>query len=864
MALLERQSQIDRLHGFLADAARGRGRVAALIGEAGVGKTTLAQAFAESVGDGARRAWGTCEDLSIPDPLGPLHDLARAVHWDLADALGRHSYRLPLFSEALGVLDAPDLPSLLVIEDLHWADDATLDFVRFLGRRIRGTRILLLVTARNDQTDGRRQVRRALADVPADDVERLDVPLLSEAAVGRLARDAGRNGGAVYRATAGNAFFVTELLRAGSDEEAPQSVRDAVLARVDRLSPGGRGVMDAVSIFPRRAEAALVAALCGPDVATHAEECVERGLLTALGDDYAFRHEIARRAVEMMLPPVRRRDLNTRALAVLRDWPDVPVARLVHHAHEARDAAAVRIFAPAAARQAARIGAHREAAGHYMTALAHANTFLTAERAALYEACAFESHLIGRMDQAIRAQGAALALHRADGDRLREGDGLRWLSRLSYLAGDRAAADAYAEQAVELLSGLPPGPELAMAHSNLCHLAMLANDTRQALALGETAIALAEALDRPDILCHALNNVGTSEQWHDAGRGRQLLDRSLAIALEHDFQEHAARTYTNRGCFEIGELDHAAARQVLDAGIAYCTERDLDTWRDYMAGWRAELLLREGRWDEAAAEALRVVNNENASPLVRCPALLALARLRTRRGDPAAEPLIAELRAFLDRGMELQRFAPYATLLAERAWIGRGDRAEALAALDRAEAMAQAKPMIPDVLAWRRMLGAGGPAPDAAGMPECYRRQFAGDWRRAADAWARVGAPFEEALALLDGDAEARRRGLSILDTLGAAPVAAHARQRLRERGLFEATRGPRASTRANLAGLTRRQMDVLRLVDQGRSNAEIAEALFVSPKTIDHHISAILDKLDARSRGEAAAAARRTGLIAS
>jgi DNA-binding CsgD family transcriptional regulator len=300
---------------------------------------------------------------------------------------------------------------------------------------------------------------------------------------------------------------------------------------------------------------------------------------------------------------------------------------------------------------------------------------------------------------------------------------------------------------------------------------------------------------------------------------------------------------------------------VLEDGIAYCIERDLDTWRDYMGGWRAEVLVRQGEGDEAAAQAQRVLANESASPLMRWPALLALARLRTRRGD-SADDLLAELRAFLDRGLELQRLAPYATLLAERAWLGRGDRAEALAALERAESLAQTRPMIPEVFAWRAILEPGRPPPDTARMPECYALQLAGDWRGAADAWARVGAPFEEAFVRLGGDADARRRALALLDGIGATPFAERARALMRQAGTPDTARGPRASTRANLAGLTRRQMDVLRLVDEGRSNAEIARMLFVSPKTVDHHISAILDKLDARSRGEAAAMARRSGLI--
>ena len=254
--LLERQTQLELLDGLLMEAARGRGRVAALGGEAGAGKTSLVEAFIGRAAEGTRILRSACEDLSIPDPLGPLYDLAREAQWALPQAIDhRQGQRLPLFSDALEIFETKTQPSLLVIEDLHWADDATLDFVRFLGRRIVNTHILLLVTARNDRSEAQMRVRRALGEIPAGNVARIDVPLLSEAAVLSLAGAAGRDGDAIYRATAGNAFFVTELLCAENETTPPASVRDAVLARAERLSAGARSMLDAVSVFPRRADA---------------------------------------------------------------------------------------------------------------------------------------------------------------------------------------------------------------------------------------------------------------------------------------------------------------------------------------------------------------------------------------------------------------------------------------------------------------------------------------------------------------------------------------------------------------------------------------------------------------------------------
>lgn len=861
--LLERQTQLEQLDGLMAEAASGRGHVAALVGEAGAGKSALVEAFVAGTANGARILRGACEDLSIPDPLGPLYDLAREAQWAMPQAIdARQGRRLPLFSDALDVFEARTQPTLLVIEDLHWADDATLDFVRFLGRRIANTHILLLLTARTDRSEGQMRVRRALGEIPAASIARIDVPLLSEAAVLSLADAAGRDGDPIYRATAGNAFFVTELLSAESETALPASVRDAVVARAERLSAGARAMLDAVSVFPRRADAWALTGLCGVASAGQIAECVSHGLLDDLGDAYAFRHEIARRAIETMLATSQRREFNQRALSALLENGGVATARLVHHAVEAHDLEAVRQFAPIAAREASRVGAHRDAAGYYEVALRLADTLPMGERAGLYEQYAFECHLIARIDEAIKAQEQARVLQQALGNTLKEGDSLRWLSRFAYLLGDRQAADLFGAQAVALLETVPAGAELAMAYSNLSQLAMLAERLDETLSLGARAIELAEQLDRPDVVCHALNNVGAAEQWLDLVSSRLHLGRSLEIALAENFQEHAARAFTNCACGGMNQLSYAEAQSFLDRGIDYCVENDLATWRDYMRGVRAQLLLRWGRWDEAAAEALDVLGNDQATALVRYPALVALVKLRLRHGDPSVEPLLGEMMRFLERGAELQRLLPYAAVVAEQAWLGEADKDEALRLISLAETLSPTRAVFAELASWRQLLAPDVDPGDTTGMAAPYRMLLHGDWRGAASVWADLDAPYERALALAQGDEAAQRMALDIFEGLGARPVASHVRDIMRRNGVSHIARGPRRTTRANSAGLTQRQMEVLQLIERGFSNKRIAEHLTISPKTVDHHVSAVLGKLDAGSRGQATAAARDSGLI--
>ena len=557
-----------------------------------------------------------------------------------------------------------------------------------------------------------------------------------------------------------------------------------------------------------------------------------------------------------------RRELNARALAILAAAGDVPIARLVHHAQQAHDGFAVSTFAPRAGDQASRVGAHREATLYYRAALDSTETMAPEARVSLLERYAHEAYLVGDLSAAIDAERAALVLWKARGDTIKEGDCFRRLSRFSYMAGDRLSADSYAERAIAVLESGPQGPELAMAYSNRAQLDMLAAKLEPVIRNGRKAIAIAETLGRIDIVSHALNNIGCAEIWVDADKACENVTRSLDIALEMNLQDHAARGYTNLGWLNINLLRFAEAERVLLAGIQYCIERDLDPWRDYMKGLLAELHVRQGRWDEAAQHAQSVVENSETPPLSRHPAVAALAKLRLRRGEDGFNPLFEALRRFLERGMEPQRLAPYATIKAERAWLGEDDSQEALDLLALAENGIPSRTGHGELACWRQVLSPQTDPGELLGLPTPYRLQLEGDWVAAAAKWAELGAPFERALALFGGDESGQREALAVFDSLGASAVARHARKITRQSGVNRVSRGPRHATRANVAGLTAREMEVLRLIGRGLSDKTIARELAISPKTVGHHVGALLSKLDAGTRGQAAAMAREYGLI--
>jgi AAA ATPase domain len=385
MDLLERASLLDELSGVLA-AAAGGGRVVLVAGEAGIGKTALVRGFAERHSADARFLLGVCDPLLTPRALGPLHDVARQTDGELAALVAAGSPRERLFSALLDELDRWAGPQVLVVEDVHWADEATLDLLVFLGRRVERTGAFLLVTYRDDEVGPDHPLHGVLGALPQGVVRRVRPQPLSEAAVAELARRAGRPAAGLRDLTGGNPLLVTEALAAG-DAGVSLTIRDLVLARLGGLPADAQEVVRLVAVVPTRAELWLLERALGPPPAA-VEACVAGGLLVVGTETIGFRHELLRRAVEGSLSALGRRELNRRVLALLAGAPEgeVDLARLVHHAREAGDPEAVLRYAPEAAGQAAAVAAHREAVGHYRAVLPHAGRLPAAARADLLEA----------------------------------------------------------------------------------------------------------------------------------------------------------------------------------------------------------------------------------------------------------------------------------------------------------------------------------------------------------------------------------------------------------------------------------------------------------------------------------------------
>jgi DNA-binding CsgD family transcriptional regulator len=858
--LLERSVELAALRERYAAVTAGRGRLVLVGGEAGIGKTALVRAFCDSAG-APRVLWGACDALHTPRPLGPLLDVAEQAGGELAALVDETTTAAALFA-ALAQELRRHPGTIVVLEDLHWADEATLDGVRLLARRVEGLPALVLATFR-DELERDHPLRVVLGELPTGrGLDRLLIGPLSVDAVATLAGERGVDAAELHCRTAGNPFFVTEVL-AAEGAEVPDSVRDAVLARAARMDAGARGLLAAVAIVPSHAELWLLESLAGEDLGK-LEACLAAGILHAERDAVAFRHEIARVAIEDTLPPDRRVALHrTALLALLAPGRRADYARLAHHADAAGDGEAVLRHAPVAGEHAAALGAHREAAAQFARALRYAGGLPSERRAELLERRAYECYLTDGIGEAIEARRLALEEYRRTGDRLREGDTYRWLSRLAWFYGDGDTAAVEARRAIDLLETLEPGRELAMAYSNMAQLRMLSDDGAGALRWGNRAIELAEGLGETEILVHALNNVGTAELRFSPSAGIEKLQRSLALALDAGLEEHVARAYTNLGSSGVRLRDYALADRSFDTGIAYCRERDLDSWLLYMTGWKARADLDQGRWDAAAEAASTVVRRPDCAVPSRITPLAVIGLLRARRGDPDPWAPLDEALELARRTGELQRLALVAAARAEARWlagedepIGAETRDALLLAVERADAWA-----IGELCVWRRRAGIDDAVALADGE-DPFHFELAGAWQAAERAWSAAGCPYEAALALAGADEEpALRRSLAELQRLGARPAAARVARALRERGARAVPEGPRAATRRNPGGLTARELEVLVLVSQGLRNAEIARQLFVSEKTVGHHVSAILRKLGVRTRGQAASEAVRLGV---
>jgi DNA-binding CsgD family transcriptional regulator len=417
--------------------------------------------------------------------------------------------------------------------------------------------------------------------------------------------------------------------------------------------------------------------------------------------------------------------------------------------------------------------------------------------------------------------------------------------------------------AISLLETVPASRELARAYADMGRLHNEVEKREQAKAWAARAIELGQQLGAHDVVIRATTDIGTAELFDGAPGGLARMEDLLASAGEAGSVDQVGRIYVHLLWPAMTIRNYTITEKHLALGLQHCSDHGLELYRQFLLAYGARVALDTGRWDDAADGARAVLRVPRCSTMLRIIALVVLALIRARRGDPEVRTLLDEAWALGEQTGELSRIGPVTVARAEAAWLlGRPD--EIVEATDAALELAVSREStwrVGELLSWRRRAGVRDEVAVEPRGP--FAAQIAGDWREAAGQWTQIGCPYEAALARADsGEETPLRQALAELRRLEAAPAAAIVSRRLRALGVRGLPRGPRESTRRNPAGLTARELEVLELVAGGLRDAEIAERLVLSERTVHHHVSAVLRKLSVSSRGQAGAEARRLHLI--
>jgi DNA-binding CsgD family transcriptional regulator/tetratricopeptide (TPR) repeat protein len=858
--LLERDAELRQLSGLARRVGRDPGRVVLMRGEAGVGKTAVIGELVAGADPAVHVLQGWCDPLASPRPLGPLIDALAGLDRRVADGL-------------VNALEAGDTGTVYrrllevlrggprwvwVIEDVHWADGATLDLLRFLGRRISGLPLLLVMSYRDDEVGPQHPLAAAIGDVATSAaITRIRLEPLSRDAVAELVAGSGLNATDLHRLTSGNPFYVTEILGTSSDQKngrgLPHSVAEAVWGRLARLSEPGRDTAYAVAVCGPRAALALVQTIC-PNTQDGLDECLRAGVLVVEDDVLGFRHELARRATLDQLPAQQRRVLHKAAMNALAEPPIDPggLAALAFHADQAGDDDAAVRYGVAGAQRATALGANREAAELYALVLRHAHNVPAEQKVVWIEAHAFARYLSGDAETAAELFRDAIEIRRRTGDRFAEGEGLRLLSHMLWagLGHTREAIDA-ALSAVRLLEDLEPGPQLAWALANMVHMTAVSYDPACA-EYAERAIALGTELAEPGAVLRARCFAAISSVQVEGHGWEDCEGAWWAAMASKEMAEHVG--LVGAGMCWTAALHHDLERaQRYGSDMSAFCDNELGAYEAMAVGAAALVALHRGDWAGAIASAEDVLTRPGLALINAIIPLTTVALVHARRGEKSRGPSPDAPAATAGPG-DFFLFGPAWAARAEIAWLA-GDDEGAAAEAKRALAVAgsRADPWLTGRLQrWLHLTGAVFPAATTTFAPTPYQMEANGDWRAAAAEWDRLGCPYDAALAQLGGDVVAVQSATATFRRLGARAAARRAQQRLTElRG--PTTRGRASHSKIDPHGLTRRQREVADLLAAGNSDAAIAAALHLSPKTVSHHVEAILAKLEVSNRVQAA-----------
>jgi len=854
MELIERAGFLKTLQSKFEGVAEGEGHSIFISGESGIGKTSLVKSFCEQLEKDCKIYQGYCDALFTPRPMAPLYDILSQFPEGLRENGGDITNRAEFFVRIFRKLNNLKEASLIIFEDIHWADEATLDFIKFLARRITQMRCLFILTYRDTEIQAHHSLRSVLGQLNPGSFTRIQLPELSRQAVEKMAEEKGYSGEDVYNISGGNPFYVNEIL-ASYSRGVPDNVKDSVLSVYNQLDEKGKHVWQILSVLPIGLEFRYLEKL-EPFYATSVEQCLDSKILILKEGYLFFKHELYRRTIETSLSPFLRIKLNKKILEVLLESfeENKQIERIIHYAKNANENKLVVQYAPLAARQAAALGAHTEACKLYLSAIEYYQGNDKDVLIQFYEPYAYECHLTNQVKEAITYTGKALAIWKEKNDLQKAGNCMRFLSRLWWLDGNAKDAQKFAEQAIEVLSNQPSSPAKAMAYSNMSQLKMVFDQPADCITWGEKAIAIAKEVGDEKTLSHALNNVGSVHMNMQSSyqKGIELLQQSLEIALRNSFHEHAARAYSNMASIALNMKNYSLATELLGEGIKYCEERDLDSSRSITLSLKSLLYLETGDWKRAYSIADDLLKNENHLAAFTIVLLIVKGTITMRTGGTDALPILIDAATKAFETTELQRIIPSLKALLEYEWLT-GKMVIKTEDIDRIKGMIEQSYNHfekNEFVFWLQK--ARKEHLQLNNVDEGYDVSNIKKAQKAAAIWQKKGNPYGHALALFEGDPNDKREAIKIVHELGADSVYEKMKLEMRTSGIKKIPRGIRKITRSNPALLTERELDVLQLLKDGLQNNEIGARLFISGRTVGHHLSSIFFKLDVNSRTKA------------
>lgn len=865
--LVEREGAIAQFGQAIDKLIDGSGGIALVSGEAGIGKTSFLEEAKRTFDKRATFYWSGSDPLFTPRPFGPVHDIATKFSEKVLTLLENGASPSIIYSQFYQALESSKEPIVLLFEDTHWADYATLDLFKFLARRIAFVNCLLVISYRDDEVTEQHPLRTVLDVLPSFHTSRIQIPPLTESGISQLAAGTNHDSATLLQITAGNPFYITELLAVENTDKnyIPASVKEAINSRLIHLAPAERSLLETISLIPNSVPLELIEQLLGSHGETCAMACVARKLLLIdSAGNFRFRHELARLGTLAGVSVNKQKRIHNEIVLALENCKsDDGLALLIHHAAGALDAKRVLKYAPISARNAAKTGAHREAAAYLGTALRFVDEAETELAAQLYEDWAYETGLTLQIDEeVIEARRHAITLWRALGRKEKVGENLRCLSRLHWYRGEAAEAEHFANESINILESIPVSSERAMAYSFRSQLDMLNDRMEAAVDWGNRALKLEEQNPNPEVRVHALNNVGSAWVLRGNEKGESLLYESLQLAIKHGFHEHAARAYTNFSdyCVRYKKLD--MAEQLIADGIAFDTTFDLDSWTYYLLGIQSQLRMEQGRLEDAETISEGVLGLEQLTLLMQLPALTVLARTQLRLGRTGYDKHLSQSLENSFATDELQYIIPARFSAIEAAWLH--DNYDAAFAqlkwLSDLNASNLDHWRAGEMVEWIHRFGFDLSSDSSLTLPEPYRLELENQYLQAAELWMSMGMPYNSALSLVQVEQseaeEALPRAYRIFESIGAKAAVIKVREKAKSYGLLSklprSRRGPYKLTRQHPVGLTAKEQEVLSYIISGSSNQEIASLLSRSQRTVENHVSSILSKLNVANRMEA------------